>query len=221
MTCSGRYAEAWQFAAFWCASNLLQGTHSGGIGDASLNDPYANFQDRGVQANVGMVLYNTTQSTGGVVTAVTATTITATGVTWDDGDAYRIATLDAEEIATIEHYLNVTSGNIHAALASVGGCDCTLADWATGDNGFLTKINIIETGAFHVCPCVRPLITDEVRQNYLQWSSDQLQRIRSNEIELCAGYTGSQYPAWGAIEQGLTVFNEQQIIINREKRRRA
>jgi len=221
MTCAGRYAQAWQFAAFWCASNLLEGTHAGaGPVDAALDDTFANFVNRGVKANEGMVLYNTTQGTNGVVTAVTQTTITATGVTWANADAYRIATLAAEEIATINHYLDITSGNIHAARGAVGACDCTLASWATGDEGLLTKINIIETGAFHTCPCQRPLITDEVRRTYLEWSDNQLSMIRSGKIEVCDGYTGSEYPAFGTIEQGLTVFNKEQIIINREKRRR-
>lgn len=221
MTCSGRYAEAWQFAAFWCASNLLQGLHAGaGPGDAALSDTYTDFISRGVKANVGMVLYNTTQGTSGVVTAVTTHTLTAVGVTWDNADAYRIATLTGEEIATTNHYLDIASGNIHAALGSVGGCDCTLADWATGTEGMLTKINIIETAAFHTCPCMRPLITDDMRRTYLEESNRQLSMIRTGEIELCAGYTGSKYPAFGAIEQAFNVFSAEQIIINREKRNR-
>ena len=82
------------------------------------------------------------------------------------------------------------------------------------------KINIIEAGAFHVCPCVRPTITDEVRRTYLEWSDAQLRMIRTQEIELCEGYTGADFPAWGTVEQSLTVFNTERIIINREKRRR-
>ena len=40
----------------------------------------------------------------------------------------------------LEHYLNITVGNIHAAMAASDQCSCTLAAWATNE---LSKLNII------------------------------------------------------------------------------
>ena len=89
MPCTDKYAAAWHFASFFCVGSVRTGTDdSGGSANAALSDSTADFDD--IQAGVGMVLYNTTQGTNGPVTARTPTTLTATGVTWDDGDAYRI-----------------------------------------------------------------------------------------------------------------------------------
>lgn len=218
MTCSGRYAEAWEYASFWCVGSILAGADdSGGAANPSLQDTQAQFLNLGVQANVGMVLYNTTQNTSGIVTAVTATTITATGVTWDNADAYRIVPINAVERSTIENYLNITSNNIHAARAASGGCDCTLASWATD---FLGKINIIEAGSFHQCQCAEPgqHLSDEQRRLYLEWSNQQLDNIRTGKIELCDGATGSEFPSVGWAEQTVTEFAKAQIIVNRGAR---
>lgn len=216
MTCSGRYAEAWQYASFWCVGSLAIGVHDGvGPADAALSDAMQNFPNYGIEAGKGMVLYNTTAGTNGLVTAVGTATVTAAGVTWDNGDAYRIVGIDAQQIAQIEHYLNITAGNIHAARAAAGACDCTLGDWATGNDGFLTKINIIEAGAFHHCPCARAQISDEERRLYLEWSNDMLGKIRSGELDVCADSTGSLYPSVGWAELGLTSWNRARIIANR------
>jgi hypothetical protein len=181
MTCSGRYAEAWQYAAFFCVGSLLKGEHGGaGPGDAALSDAGVNFLNAGVKPNVGMVLYNLTAGTDGPVTAATEHTLTATGVTWDPLDVYRIVMITAAQRSTIEHYLDVTAGDIHAARAASGGCDCTLAGWA---HEHLEKLNIIEAGIFHECPCGDPKITDEQRRLYQEFITDQLAQIRDGRIE--------------------------------------
>ncbi|GAH39879.1 unnamed protein product, partial [marine sediment metagenome] len=92
MPCTGRFAEPWAYASFWCLSPsaIRIGVDDGaGAAVAFLTDSQADFADLGFEANVGMLLYNLTESTEGPITAVTATTLTATGVTWTDGDSYR------------------------------------------------------------------------------------------------------------------------------------
>jgi hypothetical protein len=216
MACNGRYSEAWQFAAFWCTEGILMGVdNSGGAGNAMLTDSLVNFELLGVEANQGMVLYNTTANTSGPVTAVTVTTLTATGVTWDDGDAYRIVPLGMQERSTIEHYLNIAASDIHAALAASGACDCTLASWATG---YLEKLNIIDAAAYYQCPCGQPSMTDDQRRAYLEWASEQLTLIRTGQLELCHGATGADFPAVGWAEQGWTDFATAQIIMNTDLR---
>jgi hypothetical protein len=183
----------------------------GGAAVAFLSDSQADFVTSGVRANAGMILYNLTTSLNGPVTAVTTTTITATGVTWTNGDFYRIVTIDAQEIATIELYLDIAASDIHAAMAGSGMCDCTLANWATA---YLEKLNIIDAASYYQCPCGQPHMTDEMRQSYLRWCSDQLALIRTGQTELCHGATGSDFPAVGWAEQGLTEFATAEIIAN-------
>ena len=212
MTCSGAYALGWQYAAFFCVGSLLKGEHGGaGPADAALSDAGVNFLNAGVKPNVGMVLYNLTAGTDGPVTAATEHTLTATGVTWDPLDVYRIVMITAAQRSTIEHYLDVTAGDIHAARAASGGCECTLASWA---HEHLEKLNIIEAGIFHECPCGDPKITDEQRRLYQEFITDQLAQIRDGRIELCEGATGSEYPAIGIAEQTVTEFNQALITMN-------
>ena len=212
MSCTGRYAEAWQFASFFCGGPIVMGVDdSGGGPNAFLTDSLMNFVNLGAQANVGMIVYNTTTGLSGPITAVTNTTLIATGVAWTDGDAYRTVFITAAERATIEHYLNIAASDIHAAMAASGACDCTLASWATG---FLEKLNIIDAAAYYTCSCGAPAMSDERKGSLLDWMSQQLLMIRRGEIELCHGATGSDFPAIGWAEQSLTDFATANIIVN-------
>lgn len=215
MACDGVYASADAFASFWCIENLLKGAHDDvGPADAALLDNTATFATLGVKAGVDMILYNTTQSTSGPVTARTETTITATGVTWAAGDAYSITLIDGVERANIEQWLDVASGDIHAALASVGACDCNLATWATRENGWLWKLNIIDAAAYHQCPCGQPHMTDEMRGRYLEWAGQQFDMITSGKLDPCDGATGSEWPVVGWAEQATTEFAAADIIVH-------
>jgi hypothetical protein len=216
MACLGRYAEAWAFAAFWCTGVIISNAdNSGGAGNAFLTDTtVGNFTVLGVEANVGMILYNTTQGTNGPVTAVTPTTITATGVTWDDGDAYRIVLIDILERSAIEHYLNVAASDLHAAMAQSGMCDCVLAAWAPD---FLAKLNIIDAAAYYQCKCGQPSMTDTMRSRYLDWCSTQLEAIRTGNQELCHGATGADFPSLGWAQQGWTDWATAEIVYNYEE----
>jgi len=204
--------DAWSWATFWCVDNLIAGTHDGaGPGDAALQDNDAHFLTKGVQANVGMVLYNLTDSTSGPVTAVTETTITATGVTWDNGDSYRITLITGMQIANIEHWLDVAATDIHAALASVGACDCTLASWATS---YLEKLVIIDAASYYSCPCGNPHLSDARKDTLLQWMGTQLTNIATGVIDVCDGATGANFPAMGWAQQGQDAFSRAMIIYN-------
>lgn len=218
MACTERYAEAWQFIVFWCQDQMIKGLHEGaGPADAALVYAAGDFVNRGVRPNVGMVLYNTTQGMHGEVTASTATTITATGVTWDALDAFRIVLANGLELDTVEHYLDVAASDIHAALHSVGACDCTLAGWveSSGDAiGYLAKLNIIDAAAYYNCRCGNPRFPPAQQERFLNWMSTQLDMIVTGKIELCAGHTGSEWPARGWAEQGHTDFQKAQIIWN-------
>jgi hypothetical protein len=120
---------------------------------------------------------------------------------------------DLSLLATINGYLDIAASDIHMALSSIGACDCTLSAHALQ---YLKKLNIIDAARLHNCPCAR--ITDEQRRAYTEFINDNLRRIISGEIELCDGYTGSMYPAYGTAEIDYTVFSAPDIIIRRIQR---
>lgn len=216
MTCLSRYAEAWQFGTFWCPASTAKGLdNGGGIGVAALTDTQANFLNQGIKANEGMILYNLTTGLSGPVTAVTATTITATGVLWTNGQSYRITALSGLEISSIEMYLEMTAADLNAAIAATASCSCTWQSWV---DGWLDKLNIIEAAAFYSCPCGRPNLSDEQRQNLLLWATDQMKLLRDGEIALCTGDTGKTYPAVGWAEINYDNFSAAQIIENADDR---
>lgn len=211
MACTGRWAEAWQYASFWCVGNLIVGTHDGaGPVDAALQDADGSFMTRGVLAGEGMVLYNTTQNTSGAVILMTNTTLTAAGVTWAAGDAYRIVPIDAVDIAQIEHYLDIAASDIHAALAASDQCSCTWAAWATA---YAAKLNIIDAASYHHCNCAQPKIGPRERSELLQWMGSQLKMIAMGELDLCDGATGKNWPAMGYADQAYTEFMGADMVI--------
>lgn len=213
MPCTGRYSEAWEFAAFWCVGPILTGVdNSGGGPNAFLTDTLVNFERMGAEAGHGMLLYNTTTGLSGAITAVEPNALTATGVTWTDGDAYRTVLIRAEERSTIEHYLNVAASDLYAAMAATGMCDCSLADWASD---YLSKLNVIDAAAYYECPCGAPAMSDERKNKFLDWMSQQLMNIRTGAIDLCDGATGSDFPAIAHAERGWTAQNTALIIFNR------
>lgn len=211
--CTGRYADAIDFAAFFCVAGgyIKSIDNGGGAGVPMLTDTQVDFFKLGAKAGEGMLLYNVTTGYVGPVTAVTEHTLTATGVVWSNGNVYRFSSLDVSERSTIEGYLDITAADISAALASVGACTCTLAAWAWE---LLKKINIIEAAAFYVCPCARPNLTDVRKAAFITWANEQFTLIRTGDIELCQGDTGSKFPAAGVIEYSNTMWNAAQIIIN-------
>jgi len=214
MTCTGAYAEVWEFAKYFCTESLILGVdNSGGAGNAFLTDSLIDFNDKGVYAGRGMILENVTAGTEGPVTAMTTHTLTATGVTWDDGDTYRIAALDSSQRLVIEDHLLQAASDIHAARAASGGCDCTLASWA---GEYLARLNSVIAAAFYDCLCTSPgpPMIEERRAMYMEWANSQLEMIREGKLELCHGETGSDFPATGWAEQGTTEFARTGIVVN-------
>ncbi|GAG68642.1 unnamed protein product, partial [marine sediment metagenome] len=116
MPCTGAYAEAWMYAVELCVKPLAYGLDSGGAaapGNAALTAAHQDFLKLGFRANEGMVLYNLTLDTSGEITAVTAGSMTATGVLWVDTNIYRAVPLDREELALTDRILAMAASNIH------------------------------------------------------------------------------------------------------------
>jgi len=213
MGCDGRYAEAYDFSVFWCLNGILAGLDDGGgAGLATLTDSTADFLRD--QVARGMPVYNATRKTYGIVTIITQTVLTTT-TTWSNGDAYRVALMSSQEVATIEQFLDIAAADIHVALAATGACSCTLADWATE---YLRKLNIIDAAVIHNCPCGSAKLSDTVRQGWMRWLDGQFKALVKGELEVCQGATGALFPAFGSVEQSLTDWNAARIVWNAELR---
>ena len=118
---------------------------------------------------------------------------------------------EVEAQNAIESCLDITATNIHASLAAVGACDCTLAAWALN---WLKKLNIIEAGVMYNSRCGRPSLTDEAKRMFLEWMDRQLELVRTSKIEVCAGGTGADWPSIGWASQALTERQTAEIIAN-------
>ena len=116
---------------------------------------------------------------------------------------------EAQGEELITYYLNAAASNIHAALASVNACNCTLAAWATE---YLKKINLVEAGSLVQCRCVGTSLTVEEKRLWLEWADHQLELIRTSKIDVCEGETGADWPVVGWASQGLTERGSAEII---------
>lgn len=210
MPCTGRYAEAYDYAVmFGCETPHVGVDNSGGGPNLFLTDTTVNFTQLGIP--VLACVLNATTGTYGRVSVVTATVLTTTN-RWSNGDIYQVLSLDEREIATIERYLSIAANDIHMARQANGGCDCDLTDAAAE---YLRKLNIIDAAIWHQCPCASPDLSDQVRQAYLTWITNELTNIRTGKIELCEGETGSEFPVIGWAEQSVTPWAAAQIILNK------
>lgn len=212
MACTGRYAEAMNYLVIFQCGALYVGLDNsvGKVGAAFVDDTLRDWNV--LRIAVGMPIYNATTKQYGKVTAVTSSSqLATTGLTWSSGDTYWLLPTAANEVATIEAYLDLAAGDIHAARAAVNGCSCTLA---SGMTDYLRHLNCVLAAVWHQCPCGQPNINDTQRQGYLTWAQAQLDAITSGKLELCAGETGSLYPAIAIAELGHTVWNQERIMLN-------
>jgi hypothetical protein len=130
------------------------------------------------------------------------------------------AQLDLDDeviVSAIESALDLAASDVHAALASVGACDCTYPAWA---EIYLAKLNIIDAAVIQNCPCGNKL-SDTEKATFLQWLDRQFELIRAGKVEVCDGETGADYPAFGVIQRGLTEFSKAEIAFNEILKSRA
>jgi len=111
----------------------------------------------------------------------------------------------------INRQLDLSASQIHAAMAAVGACDCTLASWATE---YLKHLNCVIAALTMQGPCPCPNLTTEQISIYAEWVNTRLEEIRSGKIELCQGETAVDYPAFAVAEMAVTGFAARRILEN-------
>ena len=114
-----------------------------------------------------------------------------------------------DEEATVKNYLRRASSSINMAIKAQGACDCTMSSESIA---YLRDLAIVLAVVYHSCPCARPHLSDAQLALYSRQASDELSMIRKGEIELCAGQTGSDFPAIGWASQSWTPFNAARLI---------
>ena len=116
-----------------------------------------------------------------------------------------------EERDRIQDALDIAATDIYAALASVGACECNLASWG---RAYLQKLVLIDAAAYYNCPCGNPRHTQTQKELFLNWMGTQLQNISTGVIDICDGPTGSNWPAVGYAQPGVSEFTRAQLIDN-------
>lgn len=119
--------------------------------------------------------------------------------------------LDGTNTPIIESLLEVAASDLHAALGSVGACDCSWANWGAG---YMAKLNIIEAMVFYNAPCGRAKLSDEDKARLTIFVSDQVEKIYNGRTEICAGHTGSDYPAIEIAQMSWTEWSVDELIYN-------
>jgi len=160
-----------------------------------------------------MKVWNVTQSTSGYVTGVTDDALTVAGVTWNNGDQYKLSKFNTRERSSVELALNIAVTDIDAVLHAADQCGCNWALWATN---YVKKLNIIDGMAYLNNACGNPRFSDDLRMKMLEWVSGQLENIAKSIITICDGDTGAGYPAVAFAAQSWTPQVAGEIIINDE-----
>jgi hypothetical protein len=212
---SNPYADVYDYVVFWGIDTPLSGLdNSGLVGSAFLTDTTQDFIAMGVP--LGAPIRNLTQSTKGQVLSFTGASRLNTGtMLWSNGDLYAVVNADRAKQATIEIPLDMAAGDVSMALAAVDALNCTKS--VQGAN-FLRQLTCSIAAVLYNAPCGNAHFSDAMRRTMIEWVEKRLDGIRDGSIEVCQGYTGADWPAFGVVEQGVTDRSEAQIVYNRMRR---
>jgi len=116
-------------------SPIFTGTHKGASSSATLYDKGVNFRALGVDPDLSQYCENETQSTGGAVTAADESNVTATGVTWDNGDTYNIYVSSTKDSFISGVWCDVSAGFKINKKSDVNREGWKNEDWDIDDRG--------------------------------------------------------------------------------------
>ncbi len=103
----------------------------------------------------------------------------------------------------------MAAANVHMAMLSVDACNCSLTAAATE---WIKQLTVILQACLFPVGC-GPQLSDDEKRNYLDWANGQLDQIKSGQIELCDGETGSTFPVIGWAQRASTDFAAAEIIV--------
>lgn len=129
---------------FESADAVVIGTHTGAAADPSLTDDLATFGIWGVVP--GDELVNVTQTTTGVITASTTTTLTTEGQTWDVGDEYSVnkrASHSGARPVEIRKFSVITDQSVYIRLDGVASDTIFDAEVTSSDAYFEENIRVV------------------------------------------------------------------------------
>lgn len=109
----------------------------------------------------------------------------------------------------MNRYIKKGAARINVALNATAQCDCTHDTYALE---FLQELNLIAAALLIQCPDCSRRFTQEQREFYYTWLNDQLELIRTGQIDVCAGETTEAFPYMMWAEQSLTAFNAARIV---------
>jgi hypothetical protein len=99
--------------------------------------------------------------------------------------------LDATTLATIESMLLLSAAPLHMARAAVGVADGGISEEATL---FFRYLNCLIAAVINHCPCGTARLDETAEKTWLYEIATGLSAIRSGELPLVAGETGSLFP---------------------------
>lgn len=111
----------------------------------------------------------------------------------------------------VNRYIKKGAARINMALNATAQCGCTHDGYATE---FLQELNLIATLLLIQCPDCSRRLTQEMREFYYTWLNEQLELIRTGQIDVCSGATTQDYPALAWAEQSVTDFNAARIVVH-------
>ena len=89
---------------------LITDTHEGADGASAFYARKGGFRSNGANPSLSLYVENETQGTGGALTAATEETVTATGVTWDNGDTMNVYKTSAKDSLISTNWTDVSRG---------------------------------------------------------------------------------------------------------------
>lgn len=117
-----------------------------------------------------------------------------------------------DDESKINRNLELAASNINVAILAQGACDCTFSSYV---RQYLIDLNCIIALVSYNCQCttIRALSAED-RAVWAEWANSQLEQIRTGQLELCDGETGSEFPYTSWAEQGVTEFARTRIIVS-------
>jgi hypothetical protein len=119
---------------------------------------------------------------------------------------------DEDSESEINRLLELAAANINMAILAQGACDCAFSSYA---RQYLIDLNCVIALVTFNCACSTiKALSAEDRAVWADWANTQLTQIRTGQIELCDGETGSEFPYTSWADQGTTEFARTRIIVD-------